>query len=170
MLKRKRTVICSIILLLLIFLAVIFIKFTIFNKNENLNTENIATLLIFEAQDGIEVENILTAKESELYTYNIKSYGGSAYVKLSNGKKITMRKALLNNIINMDFIIKKADEDMENGKIEPVMYQDGGSKEYRYNDFTIIKLNQLNLNREGPMNFNTDVYICSSKTTIKDLK
>ena len=145
-------------------MAIFFIKVNIFTPKENLNTENITNSLIFEKQNGVGVENILTTEESNLYKYNIKSYGGTAYVKLSSGKKMTLRKALLDNIINMNFLIEKADEDMDNKKIEFIMWQDGGSKEYRYDNYTIIKLNKV---LRAPMN--TDVYICTPETTVSDL-
>lgn len=155
----------------LFFLTIIIIFIIIFKENKeieanDLNKDNIVIGLSFENQDNLDVKNIINANETKEYAYNIKSCGGEVYVLMSNNEKILLREALLNNIINMNDIIEQAESDVQNNKIENIMYQDGGSKEYRYQEYTIIKLNKLpDLNNER----NIDVYITAPQISISDL-
>ena len=62
----------------------------------------------------------------------------------------------------MEEIIAKSNKDLEEKHIIGDVYLDGGSKIYIYNDYTIIKCNTLNGNR--------DVYIGSKDMNINDLE
>ena len=57
----------------------------------------------------------------------------------------------------MEEIIQKANKDLPNA----ASYDDGGSKEYHYENYTIIKCNTLNGNR--------DVYIGTKDMTLNDV-
>lgn len=57
----------------------------------------------------------------------------------------------------MNEIIQKANQDIPNATI----YKDGGSIEYHYKDYTIIKVHRIDGNR--------DVYIGGPKLNINDL-
>ena len=58
----------------------------------------------------------------------------------------------------MEEIIAKANKDFPDAEI----YQDGGSMEYHYDNYTIIKVHKLDGNR--------DVYIGTKDMTINDLE
>ena len=62
----------------------------------------------------------------------------------------------------MEEIIAKANQDEKDGKIKTDMYKDGGSIEYHYDNYTIIKFHTLDGNR--------DVYIGTKDMTINDLE
>lgn len=94
------------------------------------------------------------------YGYNIYTYDGSANI-LINGEEISLKDALLNNKITIDEIIAKAEKDLKDKKISGDTYKDGGSKIYKYDNYTIIKCHTLEGNR--------DVYIGTRDMTLNDI-
>lgn len=104
-----------------------------------------------------KIHSILEKSETDKYNYNIYTYGGNVNI-LINGKELSLRNALLENKITMEEIIEKANKDFPNA----VSYDDGGSMEYHYDNYTIIKIHKLNGNR--------DVYIGTKDMTLNDLK
>lgn len=119
-------------------------KFDIeFNKNEKLN-----------------IEKIVDKSETDKYNYSIYSYKGTVDI-IINEEKMTLKEALLNNKIAMEEIIQKANEDANNKIIESDMYNDGGSMIYKYENYTIIKVHNLNGNR--------DVYIGSKDMSLNSV-
>lgn len=107
-----------------------------------------------------KVRPILEKNESEKYDYNIYAYMGQVSI-LIDGEEMSLRDALLENKITMDEIIAKANQDSDAGKIDGEMYQDGGSMSYKYGNYTIIKVHNLDGNR--------DVYIGTPDMTMNDL-
>jgi hypothetical protein len=99
---------------------------------------------------------ILDKSETEKYDYNIYVYDGSVNI-LINGEEMSLRNALLQNKITMDEIIEKANKDFP----DAISYDDGGSMEYHYENYTIIKVHTIDGNR--------DVYIGNKDMTIHDL-
>ena len=63
--------------------------------------------------------------------------------------------------MTIDGIIKKANQDESNGLIKSNMYKDGGTMEYYYDNYTIIKRHTTEGNR--------DVYILKSGLTELDI-
>ncbi len=118
---------------------------------------------------------------SELYKYNVKFdlyyYGiDEVTVKVDN-KEMTLEKALKDGYLTLEGILAKANKDVreveeiyakaEEHQSMPLIlprvntYRDGGTREYRYDYYTIIKCHTV----EG----NKDMYICKPGTTLKDL-
>ena len=65
------------------------------------------------------------------------------------------------NKITMEEIISKANKDEKDGKIKADMYKDGGSMEYHYENYTIIKCHTVDGNR--------DVYIGTKDLKLTDV-
>ena len=99
---------------------------------------------------------ILDKSETEKYNYTIYAYDGSVNIKI-DGKEYSLKEALLENKITMEEIITKANKDFPNA----VSYDDGGSVEYHYDNYTIIKCHTLDGNR--------DVYIGTKDMTLNDV-
>ncbi len=99
---------------------------------------------------------ILDKSETDKYNYTIYAYDGSVNIVI-DGQEYTLREALLENKISMEEIIAKANKDIPNA----ISYDDGGSVEYHYENYTIIKYHTLDGNR--------DVYIGTKDMTINDL-
>jgi len=104
-----------------------------------------------------KVHRILEKTETDQYTYNIYAYEGNVNI-LIKGEEISLRNALLENKITMEEIIQKANQDFPDVPI----YRDGGTIEYHYENYTIMKLHKLDGNR--------DVYIGTKDMTLKDIE
>lgn len=123
----------------------------------NLN-ENFEMKYYYKKPKNIEkVHTIIDEGETDLYDYNIYSYEGSVNVKI-DGKEISLRNALLDDKITMEDIIAKAEKDFP----DAIVYKDGGTKEYHYKEYTIIKMNTI----DG----NEDVYIAKENITLNDIE
>lgn len=103
-----------------------------------------------------KINKILDKSETDKYNYNIYAYEGSVNI-IINGKEISLKNALLESKITMEEIIAKANKDFPNVPT----YDDGGSIEYHYENYTIIKCHTLDGNR--------DVYIGTPNMTINDV-
>ena len=99
---------------------------------------------------------ILDKSETNKYNYTIYAYEGSVNIVIDE-QEYTLREALLENKITMEEIIAKANKDLP----DAISYDDGGSIEYHYENYTIIKFHTLDGNR--------DVYIGTKNMTINDL-
>lgn len=131
-------------------------------KIELKSAENFELKFSKKSNSGSKIEKILDKSETKKlgiysYDYNIYSYNGTVNI-IVDGKETSLRNALLENKIRMEEIIAKANKDFPN----TVSYDDGGSMEYHYKNYTIIKVHKLDGNR--------DVYIGEPKLKINDLK
>lgn len=110
-------------------------------KIEIKSTDNFE--LIFHQRKDLGIKTIVANEETDKYSYNIFSKGGDFEIKI-DGVIYDLREALLNDKITMEEIIQKANKDIPNA----VSYDDGGSMEYHYEDYTIIKYHTLDGNRD----------------------
>lgn len=90
-----------------------------------------------------KVHTIIDKAETDKYNYNIYGYNVNVNIVI-NGEETSLREALLKNKITMEEIISKANQDIP----DPVMYKDGGSVEYHYELYTIIKIHTIDGNRD----------------------
>lgn len=110
-----------------------------------------------QPESNIKVHTIVDKNETDKYDYNIYAFDGDVSITI-DGKFMSLREALLNNKITMDEIIIKANKDFP----QSISYDDGGSMEYHYPGYTIIKLHKINGNR--------DVYIGGHDLKLNDLR
>ena len=103
-----------------------------------------------------KIYSILDKSETNKYNYTIYAYDGSVNIRI-DGEEYSLKEALLEDRITMEEIIAKANKDFPDAEI----YKDGGSMEYHYDNYTIIKMHKLDGNR--------DVYIGTKDMTINDL-
>lgn len=106
--------------------------------------------------ESYKIYTILDKSEANQYDYTIYGYDGSVNIRI-DGKDYSLKEALLENKITMEEIIAKANQDFPNA----VSYDDGGSMEYHYENYTIIKVHKIDGNR--------DVYIGNKNMKIQDL-
>ena len=111
--------------------------------------------------ESYKVYTILDKSETDKYDYNIYGYDGIVNIKIA-GKEYFLKEALLENKITMEEIIEKASKDEKDGKITAEMYKDGGSMEYHYDNYTIIKF--------ATLSGNGDVYIGTKNLRLTDIK
>lgn len=116
--------------------------------------------ILFKDRQPIDSYNkvyaILDKSETNKYDYTIYAYDGSVNIRI-DGKEYSLKEALLENKITMEEIIAKANKDFP----DAVSYDDGGSIEYHYENYTIIKCHRLDGNR--------DVYIGTKEMTLNDV-
>ena len=103
---------------------------------------------------------VLDKSETDKYNYTIYAYDGSVNIKIDD-KEYSLKDALLESKITMEEIIQKANKDLDNNKITGDMYKDGGSMEYHYENYTIIKCHTVDGNR--------DVYIGTKDLKLTDV-
>lgn len=113
-----------------------------------------------QPQSDSKVHKIVDKNETDKYDYDVYLYDGSINIRM-DGKDYSLEEALSENKITMDEIIAKANQDEKEGKVKADMYKDGGSMEYHYENYTIIKCHTLDGNR--------DVYIGTKDLKLTDV-
>lgn len=124
-------------------------------KIEIKSTDNFE--LIFHQRKDMGIKTIVANEETDKYSYNIFSKGGDFEIKI-DGVVYDLREALLSDKITMEEIIQKANKDIPNA----ISYDDGGSMEYHYEDYTIIKYHTLDGNR--------DIYMGMKGISLNDIQ
>lgn len=75
--------------------------------------------------------------------YKLKTFGGNVSITIEQDMMYSLEDALNQEIITTDDILEQARLDSEYGICDMAYYSDGGSIEYLYNEYTILKLNSL---------------------------
>lgn len=86
---------------------------------------------------------IKTISEFGDYDFNILTYGGDVSFTFDTDMVYTFEDALKEKVVTVDKILEQARIDSEYGICEEGYYSDGGSTEYLYDDYTILKYNTL---------------------------
>ncbi len=108
----------------------------------------------------IETKKILNNKDlsADNQDYNLYFYGLDEVNVIVDNKTMSLEDALKSGKMTIQGIIQKANKDFPNA----TSYDDGGSVEYHYEDYSIIKVHKLDGNR--------DVYIGVPSMKLNDLK
>jgi len=93
----------------------------------------------------------------DLYYYGLEEVN----VKVDN-KTMSLEEALRSGKMIIDGLLIKANKDVSSGTIKSETYKDGGTTEWYYKDYTIIKCHSLDGNR--------NVYIGIPEMRLKDIK
>ena len=134
-------------------------------KIASINTDDILTegyedfKLTVKESSKIKKVKILNAQElwKYEYDYNLYYYGLDEVNITIKNETILLEEALRSGKMTLDGLIIKANKDFPNA----ISYDDGGSMEYHYKNYTIIKVHKLDGNR--------DVYIGISNMKLNDL-
>lgn len=116
-------------------------------------------------------EIILLKSENTKYDYDIYSYNGNVNIIIDN-EKLTLRDALLTDKITIEQILEKTRKDADDYKIAyKIMYADGGSAEYFYEDYVLLKYNTQGITKNGLVEvYNKDLYIGNLAMNINEIK
>ncbi len=102
----------------------------------------------------------------ELYknnsNFDLYYYGIDEVNILVDNKNMSLEEALRTGKMTIDGILAKANQDVSDGIIKNSEYKDGGSAEWYYDTYTIIKIHSLDGNR--------DVYIVAPGMALNDVK
>ncbi len=83
----------------------------------------------------------------------IYTFGGNVTITIEQDMVYELKNALEQNVINVEDILEQAKKDKANGTCETREYDDGGSIEYLYPEYTILKCNELNGNKNVYIGF-----------------
>ena len=110
--------------------------------------------------EKIEKKKILNNKDLDRLNsdYDLYYFGLEEVNVKVNNKVMTLENALKDGYLTLSGILSKANKDKGDNVVS---YDDGGSREYQYETFVIIKYHKLDGNR--------DMYICKAGTSINDL-
>lgn len=99
-----------------------------------------------------DINKIKILNNKELYKnnsdYDLYYYGLDEVNVKVDGKTLSLEKALKDGKLTIDGIIEKANKDVNNNIIKCDMYKEGGTMEYYYDTYTIIKKYSLDGNRD----------------------
>ncbi len=104
-------------------------------QNEAQSEENNEIKIIFTRRKDLEVTEIYDTGE-----YKICTFGGNVQVVV-NGETYDLKDALEEKIITGNDIIDQGKNDVKNNDCDYISYKDGGTVEYLYDNYTILKLN-----------------------------
>ena len=119
-------------------------------------------LSVKESEDK-KKSKILNNQELDKWNsdFDLYYYGLEEVNIFVDNKTMSLEEALKSGKMTIDGILAKANEDVSNGIIQTEMYKDGGTTEWYYEDYTIIKRHSLDGNR--------DVYIGIPEMRLRDL-
>lgn len=136
-----------------------------------INTDKISTdgyedfKIEVKLSNKIKAKKILNNKDlsSDKQDYNLYFYGLDEVNVTVDNKTMSLEDSLKSGKMTIDGIIQKANKDEKDGKIiKAEIYKDGGSTEYHYENYSIIKVHKLDGNR--------DVYIGVPNMKLDDLR
>ena len=123
------------------------------------NSEYTLNITRKEDDSNIKRELITDKNFEQKHGYNVFYYGIEKVKVLQNGKEVDLKEAISKDNAIIEKIVLKAEKDTGLGIVKRHgMYKDGGTKEYEYDDYNIIKSNRL----AGENSRNRDVYITRS--------
>lgn len=80
--------------------------------------------------------------------YKLKTFGGNVSITIEQDMVYFLVDALNQGVITSDDILQQAKIDAEYGICDTAYYKDGGSTEYLYKEYTILKLDRLDGDRD----------------------
>lgn len=122
-----------------------------------------------EIKNNIEIKftpvedqgKVLLSEKQGQESYSVYSYNGNVEVKI--GEEIyPLEEAIKEGEISMDKVLEKAEGDFKEESMGDYIYADGGSIEYPYEDYTLIKLNIMDGGSK-------DLYICPKNTKLTEI-
>ena len=123
------------------------------------NSEYTLNITRKEDDSNIKKELITDKNFEQKHGYNVYYYGIEKVKVLQNGKEIDLKEAISKDNAIIEKIVLKAEKDTGLGIVKNYgMYKDGGTEEYEYDNYNIIKSNRL----AGENSRNRDVYITRS--------
>ena len=127
-------------------------------SNRSSNVEDEVRLFEYELQDTDYAENnyIYYAQRKDMGVDKINSeedfdiyvIGGNVTIAKNNEEAKDFSEAIEAKYISIDEILKQAEVDSKYGVCRRGFYSDGGTIEYRYQDYTLIKANTLAGNKD----------------------
>ena len=99
--------------------------------------------LTYHGRKDMGIKQIAKPNQYDNIDYGLYTIAGDVTITVEQDMVYSLEDALDQKIISVESILDQAKEDEKYGICETALFQDGGSIEYRYNDYTILKLNSL---------------------------
>ena len=99
--------------------------------------------LTYHGRKDMGIKQIAKPNQYDNIDYGLYTIAGDVTITVEQDMVYSLEDALDQKIISVESILNQAKEDEKYGICETALFQDGGSIEYRYNDYTILKLNSL---------------------------
>ena len=111
------------------------------------NSEYTLNITRKEDDSNIKRELITDKKFKQKHGYNVYYYDVEKVKVLQNGKEVDLKEAISKDNAIIEKIVSKAEKDAGLGIVTNYgMYNDGGTSEYTYNNYNIIKCDRLSEN------------------------
>ena len=108
------------------------------------NSEYTLNITRKENDSNIKRELITDKNFEQKHGYNVYYYSIEKVKVLQNGKEIDLKEAILKDNAIIEKIVSKAEKDTGLGIVKNYgMYNDGGTAEYTYNNYNMIKCDRL---------------------------
>lgn len=118
--------------------------------------------LTYIPRNDNEIKEIAKPNQFDNKDFSVYTFGGDTTITMEQDMIYSLEDALNEGKITIQSILNQAKLDEKYGICETGYYKDGGSIEYRYKDYTILKFNTLDGNK--------DLIIGKSGTIINDVE
>ena len=104
--------------------------------------------LTYMARKDMGVKKIAEENQFDNLDFGVYTIAGDVSITIEGDMVYSLEDALTQGVITVQDIIEQAKQDLKYGFCEEAYYQDGGSREYRYTEYTILKYNTLDGNKD----------------------
>ena len=104
--------------------------------------------LTYHGRKDMGIKQIAKTNQYDNIDYGLYTIAGDVTVTVEQDMVYSLEDALNEKIISVQSILDQAKLDVKYGICETAFYHDGGSIEYRYKDYTILKFNSLDGNKD----------------------
>ena len=104
--------------------------------------------LTYMGRKDMGVKKIAEKNQFDNLNFGVYTIAGDVSITIEGDMVYSLEDALHQGVITVQDILEQAKEDKEYGFCEDAYCQDGGSTEYRYSTYTILKYNTLDGNRD----------------------
>lgn len=99
--------------------------------------------LNYSQENDNKIDTIIDKGEKAEYEFNVYTFDGSVSFTKGTDMVYTFDTALDQGVITIEDILEQSKIDTKYGVCKMLYYLDGGSTEYYYDDYTILKFNSL---------------------------
>ena len=104
--------------------------------------------LTYHERKDMGIKQIAKTNKFDNIDYGIYTIAGDVTITIEQDMVYSLEDALNQKIISVQSILDQAKEDEKYGICVAASYNDGGSIEYRYKNYTILKFNSLDGNKD----------------------
>ena len=104
--------------------------------------------LTYLQRKDMGVKQIARINQFDNTDFDVYTLGGDVIITIEQDMVYSLEDALNQKVITVNSILEQAKLDAKYGICEAAFYKDGGSIEYRYKDYTILKFNTLDGNKD----------------------